>query len=455
MADVGEPLSERELAVLQKLAAGQTNREIAHELDISPNTVKVHLRNIFTKLGVASRTEATTAALQRGLLTMPGIAQSYQPSGELVTQPTIAEITPAAGAAAAARGAHVYWRTAAVVMLGLTLVLASLIILPRLRDDGAAGEEPTSASIAGFEEQRLNDSDWLVSVPMTSGRANMALAAVGLDLYAIGGEVDAGVLNIVEVFDTTEHEWRAAGAKPTAVADAGAAVLFGEIIVPGGKLTDGQPTSVVEAYSPANDAWRPVTPLPEPVAGGLALSDGEELFVIGGWDGQEYLAEVWAYDPATDRWQSMPPISRPRAHAAGGIVNDRLYVVGGEDGDGPLTDCEFFDSVAAAWNDCEPLITARTRAEAAVVANNQLYVIGGQGAGVEPFAEMLDARLGRWQRIDLPMLDEKSDWRDLGVASVETRVYALGGRIGNEIQDANYALVTFTHRTFLPTVGGE
>ena len=65
-------LSERELEILKLLATGLSNKEIAAQLFLSLNTVKVHLRNIFAKLGVQSRTEATLIAIQRGYVSVPG-----------------------------------------------------------------------------------------------------------------------------------------------------------------------------------------------------------------------------------------------------------------------------------------------------------------------------------------------------------------------------------------------
>ena len=64
-------LSEREQEILGLVATGASNKEIARILVISPNTVKVHLRNIFAKVGVASRTEATLYAMKTGLLPSP------------------------------------------------------------------------------------------------------------------------------------------------------------------------------------------------------------------------------------------------------------------------------------------------------------------------------------------------------------------------------------------------
>ena len=61
-------LTPRELDVLQLVAHGKANKEIAKELDITDGTVKVHLTNLFQKLSVTSRTEAIAAAIRRGLV---------------------------------------------------------------------------------------------------------------------------------------------------------------------------------------------------------------------------------------------------------------------------------------------------------------------------------------------------------------------------------------------------
>jgi DNA-binding NarL/FixJ family response regulator len=60
------PLSERETEVLRLLAQGFTNKDIAQALILSVRTVEAHLRAIFAKLGVSSRTEAALWAVQHG-----------------------------------------------------------------------------------------------------------------------------------------------------------------------------------------------------------------------------------------------------------------------------------------------------------------------------------------------------------------------------------------------------
>jgi NarL family two-component system response regulator LiaR len=71
-----QPLTDRETEVLRLAAKGQSNRQIADKLSLSMRTVQAHLRNVFNKLNVGSRTEAVISALKNGLLTFEDITDS-------------------------------------------------------------------------------------------------------------------------------------------------------------------------------------------------------------------------------------------------------------------------------------------------------------------------------------------------------------------------------------------
>jgi DNA-binding NarL/FixJ family response regulator len=63
-----DTLTEREIEVLRRVAAGKSNKRIAAELDISEGTVKTHMKSILPKLDASDRTHAVTIALKRGIL---------------------------------------------------------------------------------------------------------------------------------------------------------------------------------------------------------------------------------------------------------------------------------------------------------------------------------------------------------------------------------------------------
>jgi DNA-binding NarL/FixJ family response regulator len=67
----GSDLTVRELEVLEEIIRGKSNKEIAATLRISEATVKSHINNILSKLGVTDRTQAATTALQRGIVHLP------------------------------------------------------------------------------------------------------------------------------------------------------------------------------------------------------------------------------------------------------------------------------------------------------------------------------------------------------------------------------------------------
>lgn len=61
-------ISPRELTILRELAAGRSNKEIAANLDVSPNTVKTHVARLFEKLGAKRRTDAINKARELGIV---------------------------------------------------------------------------------------------------------------------------------------------------------------------------------------------------------------------------------------------------------------------------------------------------------------------------------------------------------------------------------------------------
>ena len=63
-----EELTPTETRILNAIVAGKANKEIAYDLNVTENTVKTHVKNVFEKLGVSDRTSAATLAIKRGLV---------------------------------------------------------------------------------------------------------------------------------------------------------------------------------------------------------------------------------------------------------------------------------------------------------------------------------------------------------------------------------------------------
>lgn len=487
MPELGDPISERELDVLNCLAEGDSNREIAEKLSISHNTVKVHVRNIFSKLGVSSRTEATTVALQKGVLSIPGIDvdEADEEAGEggngeapqeAERGERILDSVPDAGrssfSSADDSGSAVEevpttqpeeigrQPPARLPLYIIGLIAVSALLLAGLAAggflNGGATAEPTPPVVETeasppadlFPETEIGEN-WFSSRPLPRPRARMALATVGLDLYVIGGETASGIDSSVTIFETQGRRWRAGASKLTAIADAAADVLAGEIYVVGGYGDNGRATAVVEAYSPLNDGWRPVTPLPQAVAGATVLTTNGRLYVFGGEDRSSVLDEAFVYEPATQEWRELPSLQQARTFAVGGVLGGKVYVVGGSDGQKALASCELFDPLSETWDMCPEMQEARAAAGASVLLN-KLYVLGGGLDDQVTSGELYDGNSNSWSRIETPMLADSPGWPHLGVASVETHIYALGGMLQGELSDELYVYRPLVYQFFIP-----
>lgn len=486
MAERGEPLSDRELDVLRRLAAGESNKAIADGLSISPYTVKTHLRNIYTKLDVSTRTEAMTVALQQGVLSVETVewraaaeveetngdgrpASAPAETGEATTADIggsaaeTAGITPADATPDIAEAksdiveatsvvSH-RWRVLSIALLALFGLAAGIFLFIQWRDNVLRAAAPAIPAEL-FTEQPLGETRWAASRPMPVALAGRATAAVGLDIYILGGEAAEGVTNRVDVFNTADRTWRRATSKPTAVHSATAAELFGELYVPGGILSDGRPTDIVEAYSPSQNAWRRVAPLPQPLAGALAVADGGFLYVLGGRNESGVQPTAYVYDPAADSWRPIAPLLEPRTDATGGALTGSLYVVGGSDGAVRQDSCFTYTPPADSWEECPAMLQARAEAGATVLLN-KLYVIGGAqpGPSATDNGEIYEPNSRTWTILNSP--PGVTAWSEPGVVHVETRIYAVGGRQGGTLSDAVLVYSPLAYQSFIPAAPSD
>ncbi len=418
-------LSEREREILILVATGLSNKEIAQRLVISPNTVKVHLRNIFAKISVSSRTEAALFAIREGLVVGMGETTEAAPAGAPASPADPAPTLPfivMPGIAPARRPNWLAWGLVA----GLA-ILASVSTLFFLRTQLTAAPQPTPALETAIPR-------WTVRAELPTARSGLAVVAYENKIYAIGGETGGGISGALERFDPSTGAWTTLKPKPLAVADAGAVVIGGEIFVPGGRLASGDITNTLAVYDPRQDRWSTRAPMPQAISAySLATFEGR-LLLFGGWDGQRFGKRVFSYDPSTDAWSEQTPMPTARGFAGAAAAAGHIYVIGGTDGDTELAVNEFYQPSAEGtatglvWQTAKPMPAGRAHMGVTGLAD-YIYVVGGetdQGSSASgPL--MYFPRRDEWQPADAPPV---ADWSRLGLVASETSLYALGGQVG-------------------------
>jgi DNA-binding CsgD family transcriptional regulator len=416
-----ENLTERELEILRLVATGASNEQIARQLVISVNTVKVHLRNIFTKLDVQSRTEATLYAIKEGWI-----------EGVQLPEVQLAEDT-AEQAVPASRRATWQSGVAVVAMLALVILLISQSN-PGSPSVSAPSPTATLSTTANSSLQR-----WKARAPLPVARRGMGVVAYGGQVYVLGGESAQGVTGSVEKYDPQTDGWTPLADKPHAVADVAAALVGNQIYVPGGRTPSGSPSTMVEVYSPETDTWEARAPLPAALSGYALVALEGKLYLFGGWDGSVYVDSVYEYDPAEDTWTAKTPMPTARAYAGAAIVDGKIYVIGGYDGRHDLTANEEYvpsrdDSHGDPWTIMPPMPVGRAGCGVAAAANI-VHIIGGGWDMAVPGGAMYNVRSGEWVELETPV---SGQWRSLGLTLLDTEIYAMGGW-GGEYMDVNEA----------------
>lgn len=435
MSDLSE-LSQRELEILKLVATGASNKEIAQELYISSNTVKVHLRNIFNKIGVNSRTEAAMYAVTNNLV---GSATPLPPVIEESASPV--EDGPEGGPAMVSIEDDTAGQTSRFKTRILIAALGALIILGAVIAVVLARNPAVQATL-GAPPASAQAPRWIDLAEMPTARAGPAVAVYDNKIFSAAGMEESGASGILEQYDPVEDRWIRLSDKPTPVGDAEAAVVGGQVYVPGGLLATGETTDVVEMYDPASDSWGRAASLPVPISS-YALSAFEgSIYLFGGWDGQEHLASVYRYDPKQNEWTLVAELPQPRSGAAAAVNGGKIYIAGGRNEGGLLAGCAAFlpnltGAEGSPWEPVAALPEARADLGLTSVVDT-LYAIGGEtqreGGPIDSYA--LLPQEDAWQVFDVA---EAPFPQGAGITSVGRNLYVFGGRAGEQLTGENRA----------------
>jgi DNA-binding CsgD family transcriptional regulator len=311
------PLSDREREILQLVSQGKSNKQIAADLFISINTVKVHVSNIYQKIGVSSRTEAMLFMIEQGIvesrpMNLRDIENLTNPNEEPETALSKWQVVQ-----------RKYWWF--LFIFGFILFGAIVVFIVRFTNNNSAQRFQAT----------LQSNRWQAVGEMSTNRFNHASIVLDSDLFIIGGEDETGIVDLVESFNLNSKALGQHASKPTPVSMTTAVSLGGKIYLPGGKVDSGEGVNVLEVYDPRTNDWTELAELPISVYDSGVVTYEGKIYMFGGINEGKPITDVMRYDPSTDAWTLLTPMPDNRAHPGVLALEDKLYVIGGYNEGGP------------------------------------------------------------------------------------------------------------------------
>jgi len=426
------PLTRRETETLNLLAEGLSNDEIASQLGISPNTVKVHVRNIFEKMDVQSRTEATMEAVRRGWIQVPGVATLSEPTSETPSWPPL-------------ESSWRYWQL--LVALAVLVMVAPLIFWPQRTPATAVTSVPDfatdSGSVSGSATPRQDVARWSQRAGMPTARSRAAGSQIDGRLIVVGGETADGDTDVVEMYNPDLDIWQSLPVRPVAARSAAAATLDGRLYVAGGCAGEVAINNV-DRYDPQNQTWDSVASLPESRCGQALVALDGRLYAVGGWDGAKLSDTLFIYDPAEDRWEEGRRLPELRAFLGVVPLQGKIYALGGHDGTQQRAEMWHYNPLDDTWTESPSLPEARSGL-ATAAEGVSIYAIGGGEGDQPPINERFDTLTQTWSTIDSPY---QGPWHHAVAVVIGPNLYVAGGWGGEYLTDTE--AYQASHLLFLP-----
>ncbi len=438
-------LSKREIQVLEMVVTGASNQEIAHKLVISINTVKVHMRNIFEKLGVQSRTEAGLRAIQEGLVSMPeSEAEAIEDSESFTPKTFLLDTNPPL--------VLPKWQQIYLVFAALVALLVAILPLVPPATQSLVPSVSVPVIYPSSEQPSQPDTDskqWTTHNPMPTSRAGLALAAMGEKIFAIGGvRANNQETRSVEIYDSATNTWAEGASKPTATANVGGVGLNEKIYVPGGCTNDGQVIDKLEIYDPHTDTWTQGPAMPNPRCSYGLVAYQDKLYLFGGWNGQQFEDTIFIFSPEDNSWQvSEHTMPYPIGSVGAAVLSEAIYIAGGYDGQDEFDQAYRFNPATGEWLEKGSLQEKRGGL-GLVSSNDNLFAIGGGWTQALETSEKYDPKTDTWSEIETPFAGQ---WRNLGLTIIDTKIYAVGGWDGSKEKFMDSVVsYQFVYQFFLP-----
>lgn len=420
MSEVPE-LSEREFEIIGKLVTGATNREIAHSLSISHHTVKVHLRNVYQKLGVASRTEATHLILTQNLLEPKKPepeAALEEVESETVTQERISleheppqekeEVEPIEESKGLNEGLEKPTKASesavtrdkkdaeAIVTMNETGALISASLATHTHGAISKDTHPSVVRPVLTPEvlmpSRSNSAlSWVaillgIAVVVLLGLVVMLIsrltATTNAELPVVSGEEE---IQVVE----PSARWQELAQLPTSLKNSTAIHLGGDLLLIGGESNEGI-EATVQRYDGSQKRWQPMAAIPEAVRHGPMLFSTGKLLVVGGINKSGKVVDiVQYYKPETNQWhQATAALPLPLARSALATFEGTIFLFGGWDGTSLQDTIYRYLADEQRWEFYQTMPAARADLAAATVQDG-IVLIGGTAENGEALDEIL------------------------------------------------------------------
>lgn len=401
MNDEQIPLSDREQEVLRLLAIGASNQKIAYDLGIKLNTVKVHVRSVFNKIGVSSRTEAALYAARVGLISLNDNDNNSNNDAreEQVQVKTVAEKPTEEQVQAKA------------VVEKITVVpqdTPSRESVPKTSADSTESmssvqvEHHPSLSadptVSLQQEEQSSDTDSASSTSVLSSETESSANPDTNAPATTTTSIPTQPLQPQPVMETVNQPTHIANPSHTVPLAAkrswhwyvgrGVVIVLGIVLLAflvalfEKVLTPQTPTlsqiqSVTEPINSTTRRWSFQRSLPTARAGSAAVSYGGYVYIIAGENKNGVSNSTMRFDPLAQSWETLTEKSIATTDVQAALIHSKIYVPGGQAIDGTVTrQVEVYDPIEDTWTTVKPLPKPRS-AYGLASLDGRLYLFGG------------------------------------------------------------------------------